>query len=276
MFPGGDLANFMDYSIQIGHLRFAAAGLIDPGPPRAPYIDVPEEYVPGARNAGGAGPSCRKSSRRQSKKMEARKRMEGNNGQDGSNGQEGNSEHLERAGVKGRVLLAIAASLFLAAGATSTLAQSFPSKPIKVVLPYASGGVDTTLRLLVNKVERDTGANIIVENRPGGLGSVGALAVKQSAADGYTVLFADQGPLAANVTLLPNSPYDPLRDFQPISTLWYFSPILMVSPNVQAKSVAELAKLAKEKEGGLSYASPRRARARIFSVRCSRKRSAPA
>jgi tripartite-type tricarboxylate transporter receptor subunit TctC len=149
-----------------------------------------------------------------------------------------------------------AAGALLAAGSIAALAQGFPSKPVRVVLPYASGGVDTTLRLVTARVERDSGASIVVENRPGGGGTPAALAVKQAAPDGYTLLFADQGPLAANVTLTRNLPYDPAKDFQPVTLLWYFSPILMVSPNVQARTVKELAALARDKPGGLSYASP--------------------
>ena len=138
--------------------------------------------------------------------------------------------------------------------AAPAMAQAWPARPVRVIVPFApGGGVDTVTRLLAQKLTEQTGASFVVENRAGGGGIVGAEFVAKAAPDGYTLL------VTSNVLwitpLLQNTPYDPLKDFLPI-TLATISPnILVVHPSVAAQSVKELIALAKAKPGTLNYAS---------------------
>ena len=134
-------------------------------------------------------------------------------------------------------------------------AQDFPSRPIKVVVPYqAGGGVDATLRRIVQKAV-EMGPQIVVENRGGAGGTIGAMAVKTAAPDGYTLLQGDHATHAANVTLIKDLPYDPIRDFQPITLLFVSRTVLFVPSSLPARSVKELVQIAKSRPGRLSYAS---------------------
>jgi tripartite-type tricarboxylate transporter receptor subunit TctC len=134
-------------------------------------------------------------------------------------------------------------------------AQDFPSRPIRVVVPYqAGGGVDATLRRIVQKVV-ELGTQAVVENRGGAGGTIGAMAVKTAAPDGYTLLQGDHATHAANVTLIKDLPYDPVRDFQPITLLFISRTVLFVPSSLPARSVKELVQLVKARPQGLSYAS---------------------
>jgi tripartite-type tricarboxylate transporter receptor subunit TctC len=155
-----------------------------------------------------------------------------------------------------RSLTVSAVVLCALAGARDAAAQPYPSRPIRVIVPYTAGtGVDTTARLIVRKVSDLLGTNIIVENRTGAGGTLAAQVVKEAAPDGYTLLQGDLATQAANVTLMSPLPYDPEKDFQPITGLYQFPSLLSVYPGLGVKSAAELAALAKTKPGGLSYAS---------------------
>jgi tripartite-type tricarboxylate transporter receptor subunit TctC len=135
--------------------------------------------------------------------------------------------------------------------------REYPSHPIRIVFPYApGGGPESTLRLIAKKVEEETGATILIENRPGAGGTVGAAFVKQSPPDGYTLLQGDHATHGANVALFKNLPYDPIADFQPVTLLFFSRTFLIVPSSVNVNSVKELHELAKTKPGGLSYASP--------------------
>jgi tripartite-type tricarboxylate transporter receptor subunit TctC len=125
-----------------------------------------------------------------------------------------------------------------------------------MVIPFTPGASsDTFQRLIAKKVTEDTGQLIVVESRPGGGGAVGATAVKQAQPDGYTLFQANSGTHAANVTLYPSLPYDPIKDFAPITLMWSFPQLLVVPADGPVTSVAELAAYAKTKPGGLSYGS---------------------
>jgi tripartite-type tricarboxylate transporter receptor subunit TctC len=135
-------------------------------------------------------------------------------------------------------------------------AQGFPSKPITIIVPYAPGALaDTTMRLIGQKVSESIAQPVRTENRPGGGGVIGAMAVKNAAPDGYTLLQANISSHAANKTLMSKLPYDPIRDFKPITLLWTFSSFLVVPGSAPVKSVADLVALAQTKTGGLSYVS---------------------
>jgi tripartite-type tricarboxylate transporter receptor subunit TctC len=133
---------------------------------------------------------------------------------------------------------------------------SYPDRPIQVVFPYAAGGgPETTLRFIVKRVEEDTGAVVVIEDRPGAGGSIGATFVKRSPPDGYTLLQGDFGCLGTDPWLFKNLPYDPIADFEPITLLYDSKPFLLVPASLKVNSVKELYELAKTKPGGLTYGS---------------------
>ena len=156
--------------------------------------------------------------------------------------------HLMRA-----VALALFAATALAAPAS---AQTYPSRPITIIVPFAAGGgLDTNVRMIARKVETMTGATIVIENRPGAGGTVGVVAAKNAAPDGYTLVQADHGGFASIVTLVKNLPYDPIKDFQPITRSYLSQTVLSVPTGLGVNTVKELVALAKTKPGGLSYGS---------------------
>jgi tripartite-type tricarboxylate transporter receptor subunit TctC len=149
---------------------------------------------------------------------------------------------------------ALAAGLIASGRAAAELMPT--SRPITVVIPFTPGASsDTFQRLVAKKVTENTGQNVLVESKPGGGGTVGAVAVKQAQPDGYTLFQANSGTHAANVTLYPNLPYNAVKDFAPITLMWSFPQLLVVPADSPAKTVAELAAYGKTKPGGLSYGS---------------------
>ena len=150
----------------------------------------------------------------------------------------------------------IAASVLasgLIAGAT---AQTFPSKPITIIVPFPPGGpTDNLARMLAQKLTDSLRQPVIVDNRPGAGGQIGANALKQAPADGHTLYIGDIGALAINATLYPKLSYDPVRDFQPITNLMSMPQMLVVPQSSEANSVAELLTLAKSRPAGLNFVS---------------------
>ena len=154
------------------------------------------------------------------------------------------------ASVK-RVLVSICFLLPL-----SVQAQAWPDRPIRLIVPFSAGGSnDLTARVVAEKVSSALGQPIIVENRVGAGGSIGADAVAKSAPDGYTLLQASGSTHGGNSAVYPSLPYDPLRDFSPISMLVRTPFILAVHPSVPANNVRELVALARAAPGKLNYAS---------------------
>jgi tripartite-type tricarboxylate transporter receptor subunit TctC len=154
----------------------------------------------------------------------------------------------------GVVLAAVLAVHF--AGAGHADAELLSSRPITIIIPFTPGASSDTLQRLVGKkVTENTGQTLIVESRPGGGGAIAASAVKQAPPDGHTLMQANAGSHAANVALYSTLPYDPIKDFRPITLLWGFPQLLAVPADSPAKSVAELVAYAKSKPGGLSFAS---------------------
>ncbi|HLH88639.1 MAG TPA: tripartite tricarboxylate transporter substrate binding protein [Xanthobacteraceae bacterium] len=159
--------------------------------------------------------------------------------------------HLSRI-----LVIAAAAIAALAFALGNAGAELLDNRPITVVIPFTPGASsDTFQRLVAKRVTEDTGQNVIVESRPGGGGTVAAVAVKRALPDGHTLFQANSGANAANVALFPSLPYDPVKDFAPITLMWSFPSLLVVPANSPAKSVADLAAYAKAKPGGLSYGS---------------------
>jgi tripartite-type tricarboxylate transporter receptor subunit TctC len=151
-------------------------------------------------------------------------------------------------------LIAVVVS-FAALGAMSVHAQPYPSKPIRIVVPYPPGGFNDTLgRTLAEKFQKDWGQSALVENKPGANTVIGTEAVAKAAPDGYTLLVV-AFPFAVTPSLIRNLPYDTLRDFAPVALCAQSPNVLVVNPELPVKSVAELVALAKAKPDALSYAS---------------------
>jgi len=149
---------------------------------------------------------------------------------------------------------ALLTSMLLAAA--PALAQTFPSKPIRIVVPFAPGGnVDITARTVAPELSALLGQPVIVDNKPGAGGTIGANEVAKAAADGYTLLMGSNSTISVAPALYPNNPYNPVRDFAPISNLAQVPFVLVVHPGVPANNVRELVALAREKPGQLSMAS---------------------
>jgi tripartite-type tricarboxylate transporter receptor subunit TctC len=125
-----------------------------------------------------------------------------------------------------------------------------------MIIPFTPGASADTLQRIVNKkVTENTGQILVVESRGGGGGAIGASVVKQAPPDGHTLFQANAGTHAANQSLYATLPYDPIKDFRPITLLWSFPQLLAVASDSPAKTVDELVALAKSKPGGLSFAS---------------------
>jgi len=134
--------------------------------------------------------------------------------------------------------------------------DAFPSRPITIVVPFPPGGsAEALMRPIAERIRISTGQPVIIDSRPGGGGNVGAVAVKNAPADGYTLFMGHNGTHGTNPALYSELRYDPVKDFQPITTLMSFPSVLVVPASGPVKSLADLAALAKSKPGGLSYAS---------------------
>jgi tripartite-type tricarboxylate transporter receptor subunit TctC len=135
-------------------------------------------------------------------------------------------------------------------------AQPFPSKPIRMIAPSSPGGpVDVFARVLAPGMTETLGQQVIVENRAGAAGLIGAELVAKAAADGYTVLLGFSGPLAIVPNLNEATPYDPVKDFAPVSLAASAPYVLLVHPAVPAKTVKELVALARSRPGKMNFAS---------------------
>jgi tripartite-type tricarboxylate transporter receptor subunit TctC len=140
--------------------------------------------------------------------------------------------------------------------ATPAAAQSYPERPVRIVVPFPPGGSnDVIARILAQKLSADLGQQFIVENRAGAGGNTGAESVVRSAPDGYTLLLAAPGPLAINPTLIAKLPFDPAKDFAPVALVASVPIILMVHPGVAAQNVKDLIALAKKQPGKLNFGS---------------------
>ena len=143
---------------------------------------------------------------------------------------------------------------FALAFAAAAHAQTYPSKPIRLVVGFPpGGGMDLSARVYAAKLQEPLGTPIVVENRPGATGIVAGEAVAKAAPDGYTLLVGASGQMTINPLILPKHPYDTVRDFAAITTLAQFPMVIAVNPAFPAKSLAELIALAKARPGELSY-----------------------
>ena len=134
-------------------------------------------------------------------------------------------------------------------------AQTYPNRTVKMIVPFGSGGpADVYARVLAQHLTEETKQSFIVEDRPGAGSVIGTDAVAKSAPDGYTLLVMSNTH-TTNESLLPNKPYQLMRDFVPVATINYSDLLMVVHPSVPAKSVAEFIDLAEKEPGKLNYAS---------------------
>jgi tripartite-type tricarboxylate transporter receptor subunit TctC len=146
--------------------------------------------------------------------------------------------------------------LGLAAAAPSYAQNDFPSKPIMLVVPFPPGGpTDAMARAIANEAKTTLGQPIIIENRPGAGGNLGADFVARAPADGHTLMFGTSGPLAINASLYRKLNYDPLRSFTPVINIGYLPNVLIVNAALPAKDVRELIAYDKANATKLTYAS---------------------
>jgi tripartite-type tricarboxylate transporter receptor subunit TctC len=144
--------------------------------------------------------------------------------------------------------------MLFAVGAAN--AQAYPSKPIRFVVPYPAGGpLDTVARLLAQSVSESVKEPIVVDNKPGAGGNIGADAVAKSPADGYTILMGAVATHAINPTLYSSMPYDAVRDFIPVTQIASTPNVLVVNPSVPAGNVREFIAYAKANPGKLNFGS---------------------
>jgi tripartite-type tricarboxylate transporter receptor subunit TctC len=151
-------------------------------------------------------------------------------------------------------ILAVAGTLLL--GGAFARADDYPSKPIRIVVPFAAGGGgDIVVRLAAQKITERFKYSFAVENRSGAGGNIGTAAVAHAAPDGYTLLMANVAPMAINVSLEKNLPYDAAKGFAPVTLLASFPNVLVVHPSLPTRTLPDLIALAKASPGKLTYAS---------------------
>ena len=146
--------------------------------------------------------------------------------------------------------------LLLAVSAAGALAQVYPAKPIRFVVPWAPGGsTDVLARIIAQKLHESWGQPVLVENRPGASGNLGSDVVAKAAPDGYTILVGSMSTHAMNGALYAKMPFKPVDDFAPVAILAYVTNVLVAHPSVKANNVAELVAFARANPGKLNYAS---------------------
>jgi tripartite-type tricarboxylate transporter receptor subunit TctC len=144
------------------------------------------------------------------------------------------------------------AALMLASGLA--FAQDYPSKPIKLIVPFAPGGVtDTSARAVAEALGARLGQPVVVENKPGASGNIGTAQVAQSPPDGYTLVLGFDGTMVINPHVFPNMPFNTLRDLAPVTKLGDAALLLVAHPSVPARSLAEFMAYAKAKPGSQPY-----------------------
>jgi tripartite-type tricarboxylate transporter receptor subunit TctC len=147
------------------------------------------------------------------------------------------------------------AALVLALFSAGAFAQTYPSKPIRIVVPYAAGGTsDILARQIGPELNKSWGQPVVVENKPGANGNVGADFVAKSTPDGYTLLLTDLGGLVISASVYPKLPFNPSKDFTPVVMVSYSPHVLAVNPEVKVKDVKELVAMAKAYPGKLNFA----------------------
>jgi tripartite-type tricarboxylate transporter receptor subunit TctC len=154
------------------------------------------------------------------------------------------------------LLIRLFSAALLAGCSLAAWSQAFPAKPIRIVVPFSAGGpTDITARLIAPRMTELLGQPIVIDNRAGATGIIGAELVAKAPPDGYALLFGTASVVALNMVTYSKLPYDTLRDFQPLTPVMTTSTILVVHPSVPAKSLKELVALAKARPGEIALAS---------------------
>jgi tripartite-type tricarboxylate transporter receptor subunit TctC len=152
-----------------------------------------------------------------------------------------------------KLIIVVASATCALLAAANAPAQNYPSKTVRIIVPYVPGGTSDILsRLLSPKLTEVFGQTVIVDNRPGANGNIGADLVAKSAPDGHTVLLADLGALSISPSVY-KLPFNPVKDFAPVTMVTYSPHLLVVHPSVPAKTVKELVALGKAKAGRLNF-----------------------
>jgi tripartite-type tricarboxylate transporter receptor subunit TctC len=145
----------------------------------------------------------------------------------------------------------------LALGAASVAAQTFPNRPLKLVVPYAPGGaMDAAARMVATELTKNLGQTVVVDNRAGGAGTIGTASVAKSPPDGYTLCFCVTGVMTITPLSDPKVPYKPLEDLVPVSHVHNMENVVMARRDLAANDLAELVALAKAKPEGVTYGTP--------------------
>ena len=173
-------------------------------------------------------------------------------------------------------------------GGTTATAQDWPAKPVRMVVPFAAGGTtDITARVVAEQLTQVLKQSVIIDNKAGAGGNIGATEVARAAPDGYTFLMGTPGTQAINQFLYPKMPYDTAKDFAPVSLVVRVPNVLVVHPGVGVKTLGEFIAAAKARPGGMSYGTPGngstghlstelfKGRAQIFAVHIPYRGSGP-
>jgi tripartite-type tricarboxylate transporter receptor subunit TctC len=158
-----------------------------------------------------------------------------------------------------RLVIGLLAAGIAAGAATPSLAQDYPTRPLKALTTTSAGGIsDIFMRALGEELHKRWGQPIVIENRPGGMQNVGARACGEAPPDGYTICILNADPIVYNQFLLKNMPFDPENGLQPVTNLYHLIQVLVVNSSLKVKTIDELIALSKAKPGTLSYltASP--------------------
>jgi tripartite-type tricarboxylate transporter receptor subunit TctC len=155
-----------------------------------------------------------------------------------------------------KYLMISALTALVTAASPALQAQAFPAKPLRLILPYPpGGGSDTIARPFARKMAENTGQQVIVDNRGGAGGNIGMEAAARAAPDGYTFVLGLTAQLAVNPGLYPKLPYDPVKDFEPITMLANGAYLLVAHPSLPAKTMRDVIAIAKKRPGEILYAS---------------------
>lgn len=166
------------------------------------------------------------------------------------------TDMTQRAGT-GLLITALGCGLALLQPVIAGGADAYPVKTVRIIVPFPPGGpVDTLARIVGQQLSPELGQQMIVDNRPGANGIIGTDLAGKAAADGYTLLMGNLGPIAINVSLYRKLPYDPVKSFTPVAMVAVAPQILVAHPSLPVHSVQDLVRLAKAKPGQLVYGSP--------------------